>query len=315
MKRYTKAYFEDKNLIYLLDGMKTVDDGVAIDNHFLAELYKKTLEEKMKQSEDLYNKTPEFLYPSEKIDEFYEEHKFPKYDLSAKRAIGYMTKEEANQFLKQNEETKMAEFESRPAFDETKFKKDFLHQYQSKLLHMDLWMPKRYLDKTNPRLVGLGYLPASLYQEIKKDILAAKERLADLESTEEEYQNTKSSFSPELQKIFFEQKNYHLFALIKEEKNLNMYLRFSGLVSRVKTGEEELIFSDVSYISQDDGLPFVSSLDDVEDTMLLKASELYQHGDTYEGHFLLEKEHKLYSFIISFKSMKLDDNFIYIKIR
>lgn len=308
MKLFTPVYFEDLDCLSLLQNLSPIDDHLALDPHFLSLLYQKKLKEEMEKSRIDYDKTPQFLYPSSQIDSFYTPHKFPKYDLHSQRIIGYMSKEEAYQFLKANEQNKINAFENRPPFDEEKFRKDFLHQYQNRMRHADLYIPKKYLPLLNLRLYGLGYLSSSLYERISADIISAEKRLDEMRTKEADYQATCNTYETDLQTLFFHQSNYQLISLLKEERRLRMILRYHGIRSSQSTGVEEIFFHDVQILEKDEDIPL--PLTDSELSFLIKAKEIYKIQDGYEAHFLLERNHHLLSFIFTFQTMELEENFI-----
>lgn len=308
MKLYTPIYFEDLDCLSLLQNLSPIDDRLALDPHFLSLLYQRKLKEEMEKSRIDYDSEPQFLYPSSQVDAFYTPHKFPKYDLQSKRIIGYMSKEEAYQFLKANEQNKNNAFQNRPPFDEEKFRKNFLHQYQNRMRHADLYIPKKYLPSLNLRLYGLGYLPSSLYERISSDIVSAQKRLTEMRSKVADYQATCDSFASDIQTIFFHQSNYQLTSLEKKEGMLKMILRYNGIRSPQSTGEEEIIFRDVRILEKDEDIPL--PLTDSEHSFLIKAKEIYKIQDGYEAHFLLERTHRLLSFLFTYQAMALEENFI-----
>lgn len=284
MKYLTKEYLMKKKQLTCLDSYKPVDDDLSFE-----ELYQKKLQERLLQAEKLFNTPIQMKETREEVIQNFDEKKYPKYDLVARRIVGYQSLEEVLKAYDYQVAKQKLLFENRGPFDSTHATKIFEGQYEEELTNSKTDIPFLFRKEIDPRFLALGCIPNHIYKKIQDYLDKTKKEVTQLEK---EAETSSESVVLDLPYCFMDFKNEKLpiVCLYMDEDDLVFVFHFEGLRKKNATGFSAFTFHNVSVFSHD-GITIHDSFDRSHmDRYTLQAVELRENKDPFWISMLLEDD-------------------------
>jgi hypothetical protein len=230
MKYLTKEYERKKYFLPLLDEYQMVEDDLSFE-----EVYSNYRKEKILQSKKAFDTPQQMMKTREEIIQTYRKENYPKYDLVARRVVGYQSLEEVLQAYDHQKEKLDLQFLNRGEFDQAQVEKRIENQYEESLKEVHN-LPYILRKNVDPRFLALRLLPKSDYEKMKNFIKSCQE-FCELkeEAYQKEFNSMKENFSNEelsLQSLA----NLPLVRIVKMEDGYRLLFHFEGLRSRYSTG-------------------------------------------------------------------------------
>lgn len=310
MKYYTKEFALKESQLNCLDDYSPIEDSLCDDENKIKKLYETLLNEKIEKAKKAYDTPIEMMEKREDIIKEYKPNKYPKYDLVAKRIVGYLTVDEVLKSYDYQKEKQRLLFENRAPYDKEKTIKLFKEDYEERLNKNDYNIPYVFLSKIDKRLLAMYLIPSSIYNQIKERITQYKREIEEtIEKEEKEYQNLNiQSFDILRKKIFSP-----IVCFLQEENSLSLIFHFEGLRKINNTGYSSYKFNDIESIECDNDIvisDFFERKNIYETSFLLLKSEIENKENKYHISFLLKKrKENTYSILeFDFKSFEINEN-------
>lgn len=302
MKYLTKEYLLRKKELNCLQDYESVPNGLSFE-----ELYQEKLTQRLAQAEKLFNTPVEMKEKREDIISNFDEHRYPKFDLVARRCVGYQSLDEVLRAYDYQVAKQKLLFEQRGAFNGGHVKDLFQSQYEENLAKAESDIPYLFRKEIDPRFLALHCIPESSYQRIQKYLFQVKEETEKREKDAKESSLNAISLLPKDFRKFMEEK-LPLACILQESADLTFIFHFEGLRKKDSTGLEAFRFLSVDDISTD-GVRILSSFDrNHMERRFLKAAEIEKEGDRFHISMILERE-TMDELSFCFKGLKSHPNF------
>jgi len=273
MKYFTKEWYELMQNIHYTEGFETLADKEFTDEDIKI-LYDKKLNEWINEEKEIYEEKPDY-------SEFYDSLGNKEFnptdwlfvDEKKKEVIEPSTKEEVIEHLKFEEKQAIKEYNKRKPFDSKKSEKEFNEFYKSMLVINDM-LPKWVYEKVDKRLIALGYLPQNVFNKLKEQEIANKEKYDNIKK-----EAMNNLYSQNISEEIYANFNFH-DGVIKSFKikdgNYIMKVTHSDFIESYTV---TVIFKDANIIEMED-LKFGKSIYLYE--------EIYKLDNSYEVHIMYE---------------------------
>lgn len=277
MKFFTRDYLSKKKFVHSLSDYKSTD---VTD---FKTLYKSELERYLNQAEISFNTPIKMIETRDEIIKTYQENKYPIYDFSTKRIIGYSTLEDILKKYDAKKEKLEQDFINRGEFDREKSKKAFFKIYQMNFDTLDTSLMKKYLSDVDIRILALGYIPSMIYLKTQTQIESYKTEINEIEN---EYNDIHSSILDDVIKL-----NQRVIA-IEKDKDINIFFKLDGLLKSGNTGLTKLSFKNISNVTDFNfkKIDYSSLLDE-----MILSFEVYKK-EKYHVEFLFKESELSFDF-------------------
>ena len=258
MKYFTKDYFKKRSYLTCLDDyIPFADEKCA---HFDS-VYQERLKERLIKAEKDFNTPIEMNETREDIIKTYSPKKYPIYDFVAKRIVGYSSLEMVLKSYDDKVIKLQEQFDKRGTFDKNRIIHLFEDSYQEKLQKGDDFLPEPFQGKIDPRLLALGIIPTSIYNEIQNYLIDLNKSLIDIETTyKQEEETLLSTLGKDIQDFVMERKD-KMVMLVKEDEGLSFYTHNSGLKKMGQSGFKKYLFKEGQCLVKDENLPFFEAFE------------------------------------------------------
>lgn len=302
MKYLTKEYLMKKKQLDCLNGYEPVDDSLSFEG-----LYQKKLHERLLQAEKLFNTPIQMKETREEVIRNFDEKKYPKYDLVARRIVGYQSLDEALKAYDHQVAKQKLLFENRGPFDSQHATKIFESQYEEELTKSRSDIPFLFRKEIDPRFLALGCIPNHIFGKIQDYLDKTKEEVSQLEK---EAEASSKPIVLSLPDCFMDFRNEKLpiVCLYMDEDDLVFVFHFEGLRKKNATGFSSFTFHDVSAVCHDD-IPIHDSFDrNHMERYTLQAVEMRMSDDSYWLSMLLDND-TIEEVSFLFKDISCNTNF------
>lgn len=273
MKYFTKEWYELMQNIHYTEGFEALKDKDFTDED-IKDLYDKKLKEWIEEEKEAYDDKPDY-------SDFYEILESKEFnptdwlfvDEKKKQVIEPSSKQEVIEHLKLEEKQAMKEYIKRKPFDENKSEKEFNEFYKSMLVANDM-LPKWVYEKVDKRLIALGYLPQKVFNKLKEQEIANKEKYDNIEK-----EAMNNLYSQNISEEIYANFNFHdevIKSFKSKDGNYIMKVTHSDFIESYTV---TVIFKDANIIEMED-LKFGKSI--------YLYDEIYKLDDGYEVHIMYE---------------------------
>ncbi len=273
MKYFTKEWYELMQNIHYTEGFEPINKENVTEQD-IKRLYDEKLDEWIKDEKEIYDARPDYsdLYDALESKEF-NPIDWLFVDEKKRQVIEPATKQEVIEHLKAEEKQDIKEYNKRKPFDAEQSKEEFNEFYKSMLAINDL-LPKWAYEKVDKRLIALGYLPKNIFNKLKEQEMANKEKYDNIEK---EAMNT--LYNQNISEEIYANFNFHdevIKSFKSKDGNYIMKITHSDFIeSYIVT----VVFKDATIIEQED-LKFGKSIYLYE--------EIYKLDYGYEVHIMYE---------------------------
>lgn len=284
MKYLTKEYILKKKQLDCLQDYESVSDSLPFE-----EIYQEKLTQRLTQAEKLFNTPVQMKEKREDIISHFDEHRYPKYDLVARRCVGYQSLDEVLRAYDYQVAKQKLLFEQRGPFDIQHVKDLFQSQYEENLADSGSDIPYLFRKKIDPRVLALHCIPESSYLKIQNYLLEIKE---ETEKREKDARESSREALNLLAKDFrkFMDEKLPLACVLQNDASLTFIFHFEGLRKKDSTGFEAFRFLSAEHISTD-GVRICSSFDRSHmERRYLKALEIEREENRFHLSMISEAE-------------------------
>lgn len=280
MKYFTKEYREALQNVGLVEGFEILEDkDIDIDN-----LYKQKEEEYIEDKRQIHDTPP--IHENDlfsdlelaledillvDLDEDDDETNF-RYPESV---------EEWEKYKEASYKRRLEEFENREPFDEEEARELFKMNFD--IAVNDKWqMPAWVYEKVDEILVALNYLPNEIYEELENLSEESERRIRDIDQLEEEDLTNKEIPNHILELLELHDSN--LLEIEEKDEGILLDINYSAGSNlegahRVEFVEGQVLENEINHLVIDDnGISNIYFI----------AREVYNMGDYFEFHFLLD---------------------------
>ena len=273
MKYFTKEWYELMQNIYYTEGFEILADKEFTDEDIKI-LYGKKLNEWINEEKEIYEEKPDY-------SEFYDALENREFnptdwlfvDEKKKEVIEPSTKEEVIEHLKFEEKQAIKEYNKRKPFDSKKSEKEFNEFYKSMLIINDM-LPKWVYEKVDKRLIALGYLPQNVFNKLKEQEIANKEKYDNIEK-----EAMNNLYSQNISEEIYANFNFHdevIKSFKSKDGNYIMKVTHSDFIESYTV---TVVFKEATIVENED-LKFGKSI--------YLYDEIYKLEDGYEVHIMFE---------------------------
>lgn len=288
MKYFTKEWY---NLMQCLDYticMKPIKDGAYTDEE-IAAMYDKKLKTEIARDRRQYNEPPQFIemdFDNAELDDFVF---FEEETGTAKRP---QSLEEVKREYEEEKARANEEFVNRPPFDPKETIETFEAVYQGGLEHGYTRFPAWVKDKVDIRLIALGFLPKSVYEELKTE---QKQNKAAFDKINREAKKALGKESKKIPERILSEFGWHDGAVLSLEQvgaDLVMTVEEDGVPFEGETPYVRITFTNGKIIERDENLTLETRLFQADGVQYQAQcrwlyDELYKTESGYEAHMLL----------------------------
>ncbi len=278
MRYFTKEWYDLMQRLDYTLCMKPIEDKVYSDDDIRA-LYEKELKKEIRSAERDYNAPPEFV--DFDIDEM-DLDDFVSFDPQTNKLVKFSSKQEVIDSIERERRRAMEEFDNRPPFGKeniAEIENDFKQRYEGELKYgMDRY-PDDIRSKLDPRLVALGFLPRSVFDELKALSKSNKKKF-DAINRQATKVLKKQNLSDEIaEKFYFHDAN--VLSVKEDGGDLVMLLRLDVACYDGETPYTRVIFKNASVLEREDT---------ADGDCVFLYDEIYKNDGGYEVHILLESD-------------------------
>ena len=288
MKYFTKEWYELMQHLDYTVGMEPIADKKYSDEE-IAALYENKRKTAIERARKAYNTPPHFLpidFDACELDDF------STYDPETGALKRPASMEEVRRGFEEEKARAYEEFENRPPFDADNTVKTFETIYQNTLKHGYLRFPEWVKEKADIRLIALGYLPKSVFEQLKTEEENNKREFDKIN------RRAKRALDREREKIperIASQFGFHdgiVLSLERSGTDLIMTVEEDGMPDEGETPYTRVTFTNGKIVERDEGSSFerrTTKTDGSERTSLCTwlYEELYKTEHGYEAHMLL----------------------------
>lgn len=310
MKYFTKEYAMKKKREDCLNDFLPIEEEKVDSKEKIASLLLLEKEKRIQKARLAFDTPISMMQTREEVISSFSKTKYPKYDLYSKRIVGYQTLEEVLKAYDYQKEKLDRQFAQRGEFHPERIEKIFLDEIDEKISEGFPLLPFNIKKKVDPLLLALGYLPFSIYDELKNTLKKEKEETLSLEKEEEE--EFLRSKIPEEYSILRKENKLPLIAIIKKENSLSLLFHFPGLRRQNSTGYSAFVFHQVHDIQKEEEIPISDSFSRERNYSFffkILYSELRKEKEGCSLSLLLEdSNHRISDLSFSFSSFEKKEN-------
>lgn len=310
MKYFTKEYAMEKKRENCLIDFLPIEEEKVDSKEKIASLLLLEKEKRIQKAKVSFDTPITMMQTREEVISSFSKTKYPKYDLYSKRAVGYQTLEEVLKAYDYQKEKLDRQFAQRGKFHPERIEKIFLDEIDEKISEGFPLLPFEIKKKVDPLLLALGYLPSSIYDELKTRLKKEKEETLSLEKEEEE-EFLQSGISEDFS-ILRKKNNLPLIAFLKRDDSLTLLFHFPGLRRQNSTGYSAFVFYQVHDIQKEEEIPLCDSFNRERNYSYyfhILYSELRKEKEDYSLSLLLEDTDQcLFTLSFSFSSFDQKEN-------
>lgn len=271
------------------------------------ENYQNRLQEYLRNAKKLFDSPIGMIERREDIENNFDFHRYPKYDLRAKRIVGYLTKEEALKAYDYQKEKQERLFAQRGEFDEKKAEDRFRMSFEEKKKQA-LSMPLFLIEKCGVNLLALDYVTEEAYMELElerkgwTEIIQAKEK-------EIEKSNQLLLSLPKRIQYVLTKRNLALVSYTLKENDLLLTFKKTSILEKGSSDYCQFLFHGFSVLNKE-ALPNEGTFSSDENVHLIDAI-LEPNSGPYKAEFLIsDRNRNLKEIEFCFQDVELKLNLI-----